>query len=75
MPHAACRNINGLSAMVQMKRELFLGITLVEPKPNPKIKNRYECKGRRLQFKIHVIAVSVVTTHFTCTTNAHSSHS
>ena len=48
MLHATCRNINGHSAMVQMKRKLFLSTALVERKAKPKIENRYGCKEKQL---------------------------
>ena len=39
--------------MVHMKRRLFLSTALVEPKPKLETENRYECKGKELQCKIH----------------------
>lgn len=56
MSHAASRKVNGLSALVQMKRKQFLGNALKELETKSNIENRYECKGlrmRQLQRKIN----------------------
>ena len=54
MPHAARRNVNGLSMMAQMKRNKIISVQcLVELEAKPKIKNRYECKRKQLRCKIY----------------------
>ena len=45
--------LNGLSLMVQLKRNLFLGTAFVVPEPKPKIKKRFECTAKRKKYVIH----------------------
>ena len=53
MPHVTRRNLNGLSAMVQLKMNLFLGKTLEQPEPKPEIEAKFDCVGKRKKCKLH----------------------
>ena len=45
---------NGLSKMVWLKIEMFLGTALDAPIPKPRIERRYDPNGRRKKYRIHL---------------------
>ena len=52
MLHAACRNTNGLSAMVQIERKFFLSTTIVEPtNQKQRLKIGINAKGNKWDAK------------------------
>ena len=48
------RSTNGLSKMVQLKIQMFLGTALDAPIPKPRIERRYDPNGKRKKCRIHL---------------------
>ena len=50
----SCRTTNGLSKMVQLKIQMFLGRALDAPIPKPRVERRYYPNGKRKKYCIHL---------------------
>ena len=48
-----CRDVNGLVIMVQLKRNLFLGIAFVAPVPKPKIEEDLHAPHKGKKYSVH----------------------
>ena len=53
MLHVIRRDVNGLVIMVQLKRNLFLGIAFVAPEPKPKIEEDLHVPHKGKKYSVH----------------------
>ena len=66
MAHVTRRNLNGLSAMVQLKMNLFLGKALEQPEPKPEIEAKFDCVGKRKKCKLHYMNYRTIKERDNC---------
>ena len=66
MPHETRQNLNGLSAMVQLKMNLFLGKALEQREPKPEIEAKFDCVGKREKCKLHYMNCRTIKERDNC---------
>ena len=66
MPHVTRGNLNDLSAVVQLKMNLFLGKALEQPDPKPEIEPKFDCVDKRKKCKLHYMNCRTIKERDNC---------
>ena len=66
MTHVTQRNLIGLSAMVQLKMNLFLSKALKQSASKPEIEAKFDCVGKRKKRKLHYMNCRTIKERDNC---------